>query len=165
VHRDRELGGACCRDKGEGGQLEMLLPLGLEQNLPQCGVVGDTGVSLWDGGESGLELRRLGRGQGCKDPYRHQGREVRTQRPLLLVQLFNCPHSSHRLLSLLQTIQEAVTWHGLATQWLNLSVFYVCVIKKSALVLSPGIQASGSRAGGSLEAKGWILSPCCPGEQ
>lgn len=46
VHGDRELGGACCRGKGEGGQLEMLLPLRLEQNLPQCGVVGDRGVSL-----------------------------------------------------------------------------------------------------------------------
>ncbi|XP_072585559.1 LOW QUALITY PROTEIN: putative cancer susceptibility gene HEPN1 protein [Vulpes vulpes] len=44
-------------------------------------MVGNTGISLWDGGESGLEHRRLGRGQGCKDLDGHQGREVRTQRP------------------------------------------------------------------------------------
>ena len=41
VHRDRELGGARRPGKSREEQLEMLLSLGLGQNWPQCGVVGN----------------------------------------------------------------------------------------------------------------------------
>lgn len=40
----------------------------------------------------------------------------------------------------------------------------VCVIRESAPVLSPGMRASGGRAGGRREVKGWLKSALtCPG--
>lgn len=54
-----------------------MLPLGLEQNLPWCGLVGDTGVSLWGGGESAWNLGGWG---GARDARTRTGiREERLE--------------------------------------------------------------------------------------
>uniref|UniRef100_A0A2K5DR50 Hepatocellular carcinoma, down-regulated 1 n=1 Tax=Aotus nancymaae TaxID=37293 RepID=A0A2K5DR50_AOTNA len=77
---------------------------------------GGLGIAPWDGGESALEFRRLGRGQGCKDPWRASFPSS------LLIAL--SPHtvdycSSYELLNR--------WWHGhsLATQWPGLFIMLV----------------------------------------
>lgn len=88
----------------------MLLPFRLGQNWPhvEWWGTGPLGVALWDGGESELELRGLGRGQGGKTPGGITEERSEHTEGLLFLESFNCPLSSHRLSSLLLTVQDAV---------------------------------------------------------
>ena len=109
VHRDGELGRARHPIKGGGGPIRNVVALGAGTKLDPVWNSGEQHSALWDGTESELELRKLGRGQGCPRGIREEKSEH--TEGLLYFQFFNCPLSSHsRLLSFLQTVQEAVAW-------------------------------------------------------
>ncbi|XP_008575562.1 PREDICTED: putative cancer susceptibility gene HEPN1 protein [Galeopterus variegatus] len=117
-------------------------------------VTGALGVAPWDRGESELELRRLGRGRGCQDPWRQQKGD-RTHRRASFSSSFlivPSPHTVHYCFSykLFKRWWKGMTWlHNGSTS----PYFDVSVIRDSALVRCPGVQTSGSRAGGQQEAK------------
>ncbi|XP_057346615.1 LOW QUALITY PROTEIN: putative cancer susceptibility gene HEPN1 protein [Manis pentadactyla] len=81
----------------------MLLPFRLGQNGPhvEWWGTGPLGVALWDGGESELEFRGLGRGQGARALEASGKRGQNTQRASFSLSLLTVlsPHTVDYCLS------------------------------------------------------------------
>lgn len=102
----------------EGGQSETLLPLGLGQNLTQCGIVGNSTVLC---GMVQSQSWSLGSWGGAKDALEASGkRSQNTQRDSFTFSFLTAlsPHTVDYCLSY-KLFKRRWHGHGLATQWTN----------------------------------------------